>query len=159
MTPAELRTLRESLNLTGEQLAQLFGVRDRTVRRWEAGEWTIPDDAADHLRRLDAQIERAVIEAVEAVERAPERPADAVLVRYRTDADLARYRPDMRSLPASVHGALVDRVRLAFSRLDIPTRIVWMDPDAYDRWRGRRRDTEPLRAQWAAEQIAPAPDA
>lgn len=156
MTGAELRTLRDSLGLSAEQVAQLAGVRGRTVQRWEVDEWPVPQDVAGALQRLDAQLEQAVLAAVDGLQAAQAdagAPTDVVLVRYRTEADLARYRPDMAALPASVHGALIDRVRLAFSRLGVVTRIVWMDALAYEAWRGRRGDSESLRSAWAARQI------
>jgi len=59
----------------------------------------------------------------------------------------------MVDLPLPVHGALIDRVRLAAMRMGIESRIVWMDAPAYHAWRGKRRDSEDLRAAWAAEQI------
>ncbi len=46
-------------------------------------------------------------------------------------------------------------VRVAIARLGIESRIVWMDGPAYEAWLGNRRDSETLRAQWGAEQIAP----
>ncbi|MCC6475142.1 MAG: hypothetical protein IT514_15520 [Burkholderiales bacterium] len=82
-----------------------------------------------------------------------------MLLRYRTVEDLARYRPDMRELPLPVHGALVDRLRVALARRGIRVRVVWMEREAYDAWRGRRRDAEDVRAAWAALQITAAPAA
>lgn len=159
MTGAELRTLRDSLGLSAEQVAQLAGVRGRTVQRWEVDEWPVPADLAEALQRLDAQLEQAVQHAVEGLQdahkQAQQAPADVLLVRYRSEVDVARYRRDMAALPPSVHGALIDRVRLAFSRLGVTTRIVWMDAPAYEQWRGRRADSEALRAAWALQQINP----
>jgi len=37
MTPEEIHSLRKSLNLSQEKLAQLLGVSWTTVNRWEAG--------------------------------------------------------------------------------------------------------------------------
>lgn len=76
----------------------------------------MPQDAAKELQRLDALVERAVLGAVDGLQAAQERsgaPQDVMLVRYRTADDLARYRPDMAPYPPCVHGALIDRVRLA----------------------------------------------
>lgn len=157
MTGAEFRTLRESLGLSGDQLAQLLDVRDRTVRRWEAGDQAVPDGAGEDLARIDAMLERAVLEMVDVLqEQIAEHgaPQSITLVRYRTDEDLGRYRPDMAAWPACVHSALVDRVRLAAARLGIASRIVYMDRESYDAWRERRKDSEALRAAWAAEQIS-----
>lgn len=159
MTGAELRTLRDSLGLSAEQVAVMAGVRGRTVQRWEVDDWPVPSDVAEQLHQIDGLLEKAVRGAEDALldaqKRAQGAPADVVLVRYRTDADLARYRPDMAAWPTSVHGALIDRVRVAFMRAATPTRIVWMNAEAYEAWRGQRKDTEPLRAQWAAEQLRP----
>lgn len=159
MTGAELRTLRDSLGLSAEQIAVMAGVKGRTVQRWEVDDWPVPQDVAELLQRLDTLLERAVLGAVDGLQQARERagalPAETVMLRYRSAEDLARYRPDMAELPPAVHGALVDRVRLAFARLNVASRIVWMDAAAYEAWRGKRRDSDALRSQWAAEQIAP----
>lgn len=156
MTGAELRTLRDSLGLSAEQVAGMAGVKGRTVQRWEVDDWPVPQDVAELLQRLDALLERAVLGAVDGLQAAQEgrgAPQEVLLLRYRSAEDLARYRPDMAELPPAVHGALVDRVRLAFARLGVGSRIVWMDAAAYEAWRGKRRDSEALRSQWAAEQI------
>lgn len=157
MTGAELRTIRDSLGLSADQFAQMVGVRDRTVRRWEVGDWPVPDEVAKVLSSLDAQIEHSVIQAVDTLKSAQDavngEPDDVVLIRYRTDADLARYRPDMATLPGCVHGALIDRVRLAFGRIGVKTRLVWMDSDSYQKWLGKRKDSDSFRAAWAAQQI------
>lgn len=78
MTPAEFKTLRESLGLTTEWLAIHFKVAQRTIMRWEdagtppenvAGELlnieeyaeSLADDILEQLRAVDgAEIEYAV---------------------------------------------------------------------------------------------------
>lgn len=157
MTGAELRTLRDSLGLSAEQVAGMAGVKGRTVQRWEVDDWPVPQDVAELLQRLDALLERAMLGAVDGLQAAqagrgaPQE--EVVLLRYRSAEDLARYRPGMAELPPAVHGALIDRVRLAFARLGVASRIVWMDAPAYEEWRGKRRDSEALRSQWAVGQI------
>lgn len=43
MTPAELKSKRHALGLTGGAFAHMVGVAgDRTVRKWEQGERDIP---------------------------------------------------------------------------------------------------------------------
>ena len=54
MTPAELRMVRESLGLTGEDLARHLGVALRTVRRWEHGQSPIPDGVQAELQTLES---------------------------------------------------------------------------------------------------------
>ena len=159
MTGAELRTLRDSLGLSADAVAQMAGVKTRSVQRWEVDDWPVPQDVAELLQRLDALLERAVLGAVDglqAVKKGRGAPQEVVLLRYRSAVDLARCRADMAALPPAVHGALVDRVRVAFARLGVASRIVWMDAEAYEAWRGKRRDSDALRSQWAAEQLPPA---
>lgn len=43
MTPAELKSIRQSLGLSAEAFARLLRIQSgRTVRRWEAGDSDIP---------------------------------------------------------------------------------------------------------------------
>jgi DNA-binding transcriptional regulator YiaG len=50
MTPTEVRTAREFLELTQGQAARLFGVDERTWRGWEGERSAIPPTAALLLR-------------------------------------------------------------------------------------------------------------
>lgn len=44
MTPVEFRTIRISLRLSQQKMAEYLGIKSgRTVRAWEAGERTIPE--------------------------------------------------------------------------------------------------------------------
>lgn len=53
MTPAQLRTIRDSLGLTAEAFARLVGVSGgRTVRKWEAGDREIPGTVAILLKAI-----------------------------------------------------------------------------------------------------------
>lgn len=54
MTPALLREAGEVLYgpRWQSELARALGVTDRTVRRWDAGEFSIPPEVVDQLRRL-----------------------------------------------------------------------------------------------------------
>lgn len=55
MTRAELRDLRLRLGLTADGLAELVGVSGgRTVRRWEAGQRSIPGPVAVLLTAISA---------------------------------------------------------------------------------------------------------
>lgn len=158
MTPAELRTLREACGLSLPQLATLAGVQERTARYWESGQSNVPADVADVVLRLDGHLSLAAQQAVDAVaDFARARPegdlADIVFLRYRSDADLHRYRPEMVGLPATAHAAIVYRTRAVLAGSGIPCRIVYMVPDAYTDWRGARVDSETLRAEWAGLQV------
>ena len=51
LTPAEIAAIREQVGLTQAVFANLFGVREVDVSRWELGRaW--PDRAADNLLRV-----------------------------------------------------------------------------------------------------------
>jgi len=102
------------------------------------------------LARIDAQYERAVDEALAAYRDQPNPPETVVLLRYRTDADLWHFRPDMKPLPASSHAALLSRLRRALWTAGVPSVIEYMDTGEYLAWLGARQDSEAMRAAWSA---------
>ena len=57
MTPAELKTLREACGLPQSWLAHQAQVNERTVRYWESGKSSVPDDVAALISRIDAQLD------------------------------------------------------------------------------------------------------
>lgn len=130
MTPEHFRTLRERLGLTAEALGRIPGLRyqvtDRTVRRWEAGDVPIPDDAIAALLALDAEVERRVQATIELLndrtlqDGAPE---CVDLIRYRDDEQLASAHPNFPGGTA-VHNAMIGRCREAIERRGVPVRIL-----------------------------------
>lgn len=158
MTSAEFKTMREALGLSAAQVAEMTGYALRTVQNWDDGSRRVPAAAEATLSQLDAMIENVVAGAVQTVkqvsnERGGE-PEAVWLVRYRTDADLHRYRPDMAAFPASLHAAMLARVRRELFKLGVVSRIVFMRPDDYEDWRRRAGldDSEEARAGWASMQ-------
>ena len=117
MTPAELKTLRESLGLPVQWLADQAGVQRRSVEYWEAGRSRVPDDVAELLLKLDNQFAEAPRQALAVVDEQTAKqghpPETVRLYRYRDDAALHAARPDMDGLPVTAHAALLARVRLA----------------------------------------------
>lgn len=163
MNGAEFKTLREACGLTVPDMAKLAisprtgeAVGERTVRYWESGSVPVPDDVAEMLKQLDAILSRAAEQALEtwrtAVQTHGQGPDLVYLVRYRENEDLWRYRPDMKRLPATCHAALINRARLALAGVACHTKIIWMEPAEYSKWLAGRKDSEALRAAWAAEQ-------
>lgn len=158
MTSAEFKTVRESLGLTAQWIAEHCpnrdggrGVQLRSVQYWEAGRTAVPADVADWLVGIEAGISQAVAQALAVVAKAP--PVGFVaLVRYRTDADLWQFRQDFRPLPAACHAMLLGRLRAALAEREVLSRIVFMEPDQYVTWLAGRTDTEAMRAAWAAQQ-------
>lgn len=158
MTPAELKTLREACGLSLPHLAALSGVQERTARYWESGQTIVPADVAAMITQLDAQLTHAAQQGASTItDYASAHPgqqlSDVVLVRYKSDADLHRFRPDMQGLPTTSHAAIIYRARTLLARSSIPCRIVFMAPDDYTAWLAKRQDTEATRAEWAALQI------
>lgn len=117
MTPAELKTIRESLGLTAQWLADRAGVLQRSVQYWEAGRSRVPEDVAELVSRIDAQFAEATRQALAVADEQTAKqghPPEVVrLYRYRDDAALWEARPDMDGMPVTAHAALLARVRLA----------------------------------------------
>lgn len=114
MTSAELKTLREACGLSQEWLAQRADVNQRTVRYWESGKSSVPDDVSTLVSELDERLSIAAREAVEQARRmmlAHGKPIAVTLFRYTSDAELWEARKDMAGLPATCHAALLARAR------------------------------------------------
>lgn len=116
MTPAELKTIRESIGLPVQWLAERAGVQRRSVEYWEAGRSAVPADVADLLMQIDAQFSEATRQALAVVDEQTAKqgqpPETVRLYRYRDDEALWQARPDMRGLPVTAHAALLAQVRL-----------------------------------------------
>ena len=132
MSPAELKTLRESLGLTAQWLADQSGVRLRTVQYWESGErQSVPDDVQALLRCIDAMHQRAAETAVaqvrEVAKQAGALPETIELARYRTDAELWNAHPDYRPMPVTCHAAMLARTAQALRAAGISSTIDYAD--------------------------------
>ena len=55
MTKEEFKQLRISLGLSQQKLAKIVGVNDRSIRRFESGEWPVSKVVLD---KLDEYINR-----------------------------------------------------------------------------------------------------
>lgn len=105
------------------------------------------------LDRIDKTLDSAVAQAVAQIDDLAEQhgiPAEVALVRYRSDADLWRFRSDMKPLPATTHAAMLSRLRRVLRSRNIRSVIKFMEPDEYMAWLAGRADTEAERANWAA---------
>lgn len=105
MSPAEFRVLREWLGLSGPWLARHLGVADRTVRRWESGDWPVPDGVRVALEQIEADAADTVATAVEQLMDLP----DPGIVTYATDEAFHAAHPEI-TYPASWHRAVVARI-------------------------------------------------
>lgn len=155
MTPAELKTIRESLGLSINWIAEQFNVSIRSAQYWESGERSVPADVSEMLESLDRLIDEYVDDTVDLVQElidSGERPNQVNLIRYRTDKDLQKYLPDMAAFPATTHAAMLYRIRKELSYIDIKTRIVYLDSADYEAWRSAcsLENSEQTRSQWAS---------
>ncbi len=55
MTAADLRAIREALDVSQAAMAELLGVDIRSYQRWEAGERSIPGPAVLLAQRLKSE--------------------------------------------------------------------------------------------------------
>lgn len=146
MTPAEFKTIRESLGLSAQALADILGIsQERTIRRWEDGSRELPEDAAGRLLELDAEADRM---AEQGRRMCLAHPAAVIVtvLRYERLEDYPR-----AAYPHAhrIHAAALGRLKKAApSRV----RIVSFSAEAYRAWLGKRKDSPELRATWGAEQ-------
>ncbi len=131
MTSAEFKTIRESCGLPVQWLADRLGVRRRSVDYWETGEFSVKRDAAALVTNIDLILETCVKNALAVVAEQTESqgnpPKSVNLVRYRTDDDLWRSRPDFGELriPATAHAAMLSRLSHRLADMGIRCRIEW----------------------------------
>jgi transcriptional regulator with XRE-family HTH domain len=153
MNGAELKTIRESLGLSLQWLADKASVSHRSAAYWEAGA-KIPNDVIKLILSLEKSVNNAVANAlisiIDATENQQGLPDRIVLVRYKTDQDLWRFRKDMAGFPASYHASILYRLRTEITKLGIACHVVWLDPIKYIEWLGNREDSESMRSAWAA---------
>lgn len=153
ITPAELKTLREKWGLSTQWLADQAGVRVRTVQYWESGRSAVPEDVAAIMLVTDMRLESIIDASVEFVTSLDPIPENIVLVRYKSDEDLHRYRPDMSEFSARAHGMVLalTKSEIEIALEDVNVRIVYLEPEQYEAWLKltNQKDSEQTRAAWA----------
>lgn len=128
MNPAEFKTLREALGLTLNWVAEQAGVGIRTCQYWESGRSDPPADVVEMLQRLDAQIDRVVIETLDTYADVAEthgEPENIELYRYRENIDLWNSKPEMRPLPVTYHAAMLFRIAKALRNIGLTVSITY----------------------------------
>lgn len=159
MTGAELKTLREGLNLSAQELADILGIKaERSVRRWEDGSRAVPDDVAARVTTMDAEVERMAGMLIDMIKAQPKTRRIA-LVRYETAEDFGHFNHDeITTLHFHrLHNAALGRFfHTARAKGFKETRLVSMDVENYEAWRFQKglEDEPELRADWALTQIA-----
>lgn len=148
MNHAEFKTIRESIGLSAQFLADLLEVRLRTVQHWEAGRSTIPEDAQETLLDLEGLQDVLCATELEFIQE-NETPKRVVLLRYQNSADYWHFRPDDNPMPVGFHVRLIAKVRSALKAQGVAVVIEYMIKDEYLSWLDGRPDTEAERSAWA----------
>lgn len=155
MTPTTLQALRRLLFFSVEEAARWVaadadhpaGVSPRAWQYWERGGRPVPDAVAERLRGMVAWRGQALATAEAALQtqrRAHGEPAGITVLWYATADDWATLPgrdPAMWRPHQSMLAELVARHGV---------RPVPFDGPAYAAWRGRRGDSDSLRAAWSA---------
>lgn len=148
MTPATLQALRRLLFFSVEEAAVLIGdVSPRSWQYWERGERNIPADVIDTIERLCAWRAQAIATAdaqMAELQASHGVHGKAVLVWYQMLDDwitLPENEPQHWRPQCSVVAELAARHG---------ARLVTFDGPAYAAWLGNRKDSERMRAAWAA---------
>ena len=136
MTGAELKTLLESLGLSVQWACEHIagGVSKRTFEYWLSGRDgstpAVPEDVAANVLELERMAVRAASESVGQAQltRAKRGAPEVVeLYRYRTDAEMWEAHPEMRTLPATYHAAMLARSRALLLEQGFTVEIQWRD--------------------------------
>lgn len=128
MTSAELKTLREACGLSQAWLATRHGNNLRTVRYWESGKSSVPDDIAHTVTTIDAMLDRGAAQELATAQllRAQHDAPEVVeLYRYSTDAELWAAHPEMRPLPVMAHAAMLYRAAQLLIDAGFTVQILW----------------------------------
>lgn len=150
VTPAELKTLRQSLGLSAADVATAVGASLRTVRYWESLPHEPPADVASYLHGLRDHT-LAVIDAI-VTENTGQAPV--TLLRYATAAQVLEHTG--LDWPPTTHAIAMLRAVDELTRAGTQARMLWFDPAAYERW-ARATGNPHSPTTWADLQPDPTP--
>jgi transcriptional regulator with XRE-family HTH domain len=157
MTGAELKTLREGLNLSAQEMADILDIKaERSVRRWEDGSRPVPDDVAERVQVMDGQVDE--IAGMLQANYQKGTLGSLVLLRFEKEIDYTTYHSPTWSCPHGhrLHAAALWRFLRLPKRPHREARLVSMCPEAYESWRFQAgfEDDPETRAAWASTQIS-----
>ena len=159
MTNAEFKTRAEALGLGMSWWTETLGVSERTVKYWMAGRpntvVNIPQEAINTLNSIDVWMDACVDNVMQVLANQAHSvglPAELALLRYKSNADLWRFQPELKqaNIPFTAHAMMLERVRRSVT---IPVKIVYMHLEQYLDWLNGRADSSDLRAAWAGLQV------
>lgn len=125
MTGAEFLTMRESLGVTAQWVADELGISLRTVQFWEAERSAVPDRAGILLATIDSAIEATVDDVLRSA-----RDTDGQvysLARYKDEASISATYPRLVNHAAKTQGVMLARAARALVAVGIQPQIRWGD--------------------------------
>ncbi|RLV60198.1 DUF4447 domain-containing protein [Parashewanella curva] len=155
----EVQTLRLSLGLSQQQVADLTKQSLELVQAWETGESAIDAKAEKTLLDIDDVIEMQVFNTCEGIEelfkKEPKRRLAFVV--YPTQAVYTQYNPEfLSSLPLTeLYNTAAWRIKQECRLQEVDVALVALDPEAYKAYRAENglSESRESRAKWAATQL------
>ncbi|WP_133407893.1 DUF4447 family protein [Parashewanella tropica] len=156
----EVQTLRQSLGLSQQQVADLTKQPLEQVQAWENGEAAIDPRAEKTLLDIDDVIEMQVLNTCDGIEelfkKEPKRRLAFVV--YPTQAVYTQYNPEfLSSLPLTeLYNTAAWRIKKECKLvLEVDVALVSLDAEAYKAFRADNglSESRESRAKWAATQL------
>lgn len=148
MNNIEFKLLRESLHLTRQDLADIWGLSSpRVVQRWDKGDLQIPLNRQEELKELDDIVDKAVENFINTIIFKIERFENINIIRVIA-YDAITY--DGEFIHYKLHNAVLMRAFHQLKRKGILLEIVEFDKNDYRKWLGENTDTQAMRSAWAA---------
>ncbi len=114
MTPAEFRTIRQSLLLSIKEVSMLTLAKEGRVKAWEAGIVPVPEAEAGLLRDIDRKINQSMADAIAAIGD----KSEVTLRRFKDARQFEAHGPSMHPIPKFLsfrcHCALIMRLQTVF---------------------------------------------
>lgn len=146
MNNIELQALRRLLFYTIPEAAALIsGTSTRAWEHWESGQRPVPEDVAAQMVKLAGWRQNAINEILaerKKLEKNHRDPGQISLVYYNNSIDFM-HNPQLWRPAQSVCAA--------FLAIDNRVRLVNFNLSAYTAWLNGRKDSQSLRAAWAAQ--------
>jgi len=154
ITAAELKTIRESLGLTSQWIADIAKVQLRTAQYWEAERMAVPLNVSTELEKVEQLLDSMVGEALNGyIKLLIDQYGDTIevpLVRYRTEEDLWKYEQKMKGLPLTVYAVYLSRLQSLLRSRGITSFTGFIDTVDYNKFikKEQRKDKPLERALW-----------
>lgn len=121
MHAAEFKTLREAIGLSISTLVKVIDVDERSIRKWESGKKTVPQDVVAQVQAIDAMINATAQDLFIECQQAGQ--PSVVLCRYIEEEELYEACPQFDGLPMSSYGVMLYRLKQKLTEAGIDATI------------------------------------